>query len=67
MSRRIAPPRLPDTEYIGALNGRWDVATLAITAGRLVERERASIRTVRAGFARVWRGAAKRRLTKWLR
>jgi CHAD domain-containing protein len=44
-----------------------DDHALAITAGRLYERERASIREVRNGFGIVWRKAARRRLTKWLR
>jgi CHAD domain-containing protein len=44
-----------------------DDHALAITAGRLFERERASIRTVRAAFIPAWRRASRRRLTEWLR
>jgi CHAD domain-containing protein len=39
---------------------------LAVTAGRLFERERAAIRTVRAEFPEAWRKAAKPRKTAWL-
>jgi CHAD domain-containing protein len=39
---------------------------LAVDAGRLLERERASIRRVRAEFPDAWRRAARRRRTKWL-
>jgi hypothetical protein len=42
-----------------------DVA-LAVTAGRLYERERAAIRAARDGFPKAWRRAAKPRLTAWL-
>jgi CHAD domain-containing protein len=40
--------------------------TLAVTAGRLVERERATIREVRADFFEAWRGATKGSRTSWL-
>lgn len=43
-----------------------DDHALAVTAGRLYERERAVIRAVRAGFPAVWRLATRRRLTAWL-
>jgi CHAD domain-containing protein len=43
-----------------------DDHALAVTAGRLVERERTSIRAARAAFPRAWRKAAKRRLVEWL-
>ena len=43
-----------------------DDHTLAVTAGRLIERERASIREARAAFPRGWRKAAKRRRVEWL-
>jgi CHAD domain-containing protein len=39
---------------------------LAVTAGRLYERERAAIRAVRAAFPAAWRAASRRRLTAWL-
>lgn len=41
--------------------------TLAVTAGRLFERERTAIRTARAKFPAVWRRASKRSRTDWLR
>ncbi|MFD0747911.1 CHAD domain-containing protein [Phytohabitans flavus] len=43
-----------------------DDHALAVTAGRLFERERTSIRTVRAEFPEAWRRAAKPRMTDWL-
>jgi CHAD domain-containing protein len=43
-----------------------DDHTLAITAGRLVERERAAVRQVRAKFPEAWREATRRRLVEWL-
>jgi CHAD domain-containing protein len=43
-----------------------DDHTLAVTAGRLVERERASVRRVRAAFPDAWAAADRRRLTEWL-
>jgi CHAD domain-containing protein len=39
---------------------------LAVTAGRLVERERAAIRTARAAFPAAWRAASRQKLTSWL-
>jgi CHAD domain-containing protein len=39
---------------------------LAVTAGRLAERERASIHAVRADFPEAWRRATKGRRTSWL-
>lgn len=39
---------------------------LAVTAGRLCERERTTIRTVRADFRRAWCRATKRRKIDWL-
>lgn len=39
---------------------------LGVTAGRLIERERASIRGVRGAFPKTWRRAAKRRRVEWL-
>jgi CHAD domain-containing protein len=39
---------------------------LAVNAGRLAERERASIHAARAGFPDAWRRATKGRRTNWL-
>lgn len=39
---------------------------LAVTAGRLFERERAAVRAARAGFPDAWRAASRRRLVAWL-
>jgi CHAD domain-containing protein len=43
-----------------------DDHTLAVTAGRLFERERAVIRCVRADFPAAWQAATKRRMVEWL-
>jgi CHAD domain-containing protein len=43
-----------------------DDHTLAVTAGRLYERERTIIRNVRAKFPAAWAGATKRRMVEWL-
>lgn len=43
-----------------------DDHVLAVTAGRLFERERAAIREVRAAFPKAWRAASKQRLVAWL-
>jgi CHAD domain-containing protein len=43
-----------------------DDHTLAVTAGRLAERERAVVREMRAQFPAVWRNATRRRLVDWL-
>ncbi|MDM4722915.1 CYTH and CHAD domain-containing protein [Micromonospora sp. WMMA1363] len=40
---------------------------LAVTAGRLLERERAAVRRARAEFPGAWRQASRRRRTAWLR
>lgn len=39
---------------------------LAVTAGRLCERERTAVRDARTAFPRAWRRATKRRRTRWL-
>lgn len=39
---------------------------MAVTAGRLVERERAAIHAIRADFPEAWRKAVKGSRTKWL-
>jgi CHAD domain-containing protein len=43
-----------------------DDHSLAVTAGRLYERERATIRSVRSRFPAAWAGATKRRVVAWL-
>jgi CHAD domain-containing protein len=43
-----------------------DDHSLAVTAGRLYERERAIIRNVRSKFPTAWAGATKRRMVEWL-
>jgi CHAD domain-containing protein len=43
-----------------------DDHSLAVTAGRLYERERAIIRSVRSKFPAAWAGATKRRMVEWL-
>jgi CHAD domain-containing protein len=48
-------------------NADPDDHSLALTAGRLYERERAAVREVRASFPAVWRAASRRRLTEWMR
>ncbi|MEW2386407.1 CYTH and CHAD domain-containing protein [Micromonospora sp. NPDC047707] len=46
---------------------RPDDHDLAVTAGRMLERERATVRRVRAEFPGAWRRASRRRRTAWLR
>jgi CHAD domain-containing protein len=41
--------------------------TLAVTAGRLYERERAAVRAARAAFPAAWEQATEDKLTSWLR
>jgi CHAD domain-containing protein len=43
-----------------------DDHALAVTAGRLIERERASVRAVRARFPDAWAAATKKKVTEWL-
>jgi CHAD domain-containing protein len=43
-----------------------DDHALAVTAGRLYERERAAVRRARDKFPEVWDKADRRRLTGWL-
>jgi CHAD domain-containing protein len=43
-----------------------DDHSLAVTAGRLYERERAVIRAVRSKFPAAWAGATRRRMVEWL-
>jgi CHAD domain-containing protein len=44
-----------------------DDHALAVTAGRLFERERAAVREARAGFGEVWAAATKKKVTAWLK
>lgn len=43
-----------------------DDHTLAVTAGRLAQRERQAVRDVRCALPAVWRRASRRKLTEWL-
>jgi CHAD domain-containing protein len=43
-----------------------DDHTLAVTAGRLYERERAAVRRARAGFPAAWRAATTKKVSAWL-
>jgi CHAD domain-containing protein len=52
--------------WLSIANADPDDHALAVTAGRLYERERASVRAARTAFPAAWRGAAKRRLTEWM-
>jgi CHAD domain-containing protein len=52
--------------WLAAARTDPDDHTLAVTAGRLYERERAAIREARAQFPAAWRAASKRRLVAWL-
>ncbi len=53
--------------WLAIANADPDDHTLAVTAGRLYERERATLRSVRAAFPGAWQAASKRRLTGWMR
>jgi CHAD domain-containing protein len=53
--------------WLAIANSDPDDHALAVTAGRLYERERAAVRRVRDAFPRAWRLASKRRLTEWMR
>lgn len=43
-----------------------DDVALVLTCGRLIERERASVRAARAEFASVWHQATRPKLVRWL-
>jgi CHAD domain-containing protein len=43
-----------------------DDHTLAVTAGRLYERERTAVRAARDAFPQAWQAASQPRLTDWL-
>ena len=53
--------------WLAIANADPDDHALAVTAGRLYERERAAVRAARAAFPAAWRAASKRRLTEWMR
>ena len=53
--------------WLGIANADPDDHMLAVTAGRLYERERAAVRVARTAFPPAWRTASKRRLTQWMR
>jgi CHAD domain-containing protein len=52
--------------WLSIANADPDDHALAVTAGRLYERERAAVRAARAGVPAAWRKASRRRLTQWL-
>jgi CHAD domain-containing protein len=53
--------------WLAIANADPDDHTLAVTAGRLYERERSAVRAARTAFPSAWRGASRRRLTEWMR
>ena len=53
--------------WLAIANADPDDHALAVTAGRLYERERAAVRSVRSAFPATWRAASRRRLTEWMR
>ncbi|HEX6871451.1 MAG TPA: CHAD domain-containing protein, partial [Micromonosporaceae bacterium] len=53
--------------WLAIANADPDDHALAVTAGRLYERERAAVRAARAAFPAAWRAASRRRLTQWMR
>jgi CHAD domain-containing protein len=52
--------------WLAIANADPDDHVLAVTAGRLYERERAAARAARAAFPEAWRAASRRRLTAWM-
>ncbi|HEX2772854.1 MAG TPA: CHAD domain-containing protein, partial [Micromonosporaceae bacterium] len=52
--------------WLSIAEGKPGDRALAVTAGRLFERERTAIRTARADFPDAWRRASKRSNTGWL-
>jgi CHAD domain-containing protein len=52
--------------WLAIANADPDDHVLAVTAGRLCERERAAVREARIAFPEVWRAASRRRLTSWI-
>jgi CHAD domain-containing protein len=54
------------TTWLSIADGRPGDRALAVTAGRLFERERMAIRTARADFPDAWRRASRHSKTGWL-
>jgi CHAD domain-containing protein len=53
--------------WLAIANSDPDDHALAVTAGRLYERERAAVRGAREAFPAAWKAASRRRLTEWMR
>ena len=53
--------------WLAIANSDPDDHVLAMTAGRLFERERAAVRAARSSFPAAWKAASRRRLTEWMR
>ena len=53
--------------WLGIAKTDPDDHALAVTAGRLYERERAAVLRARSNFPAVWRDSTKKRITRWLR
>jgi CHAD domain-containing protein len=53
--------------WLAIANSDPDDHALAVTAGRLYERERAAVRATRNAFSAAWKAASRRRLTEWMR
>lgn len=53
--------------WLAIANADPDDHALAVTVGRLFERERAAVRAAREGFPAAWKTASRRRLTEWMR
>jgi CHAD domain-containing protein len=53
--------------WLSIANSDPDDHVLAMTAGRLFERERAAVRAARSSFPAAWKAASRRRLTEWMR
>lgn len=53
--------------WLAIANADPDDHALAVTAGRLFERERTAVQAARAAFPDAWKAASRRRLTDWLR
>lgn len=52
--------------WLAIANADPDDHALAVTAGRLYERERTAVRAARESFPSAWRAASTRRLTEWM-
>jgi CHAD domain-containing protein len=52
--------------WLAIANADPDDHVLAVTAGRLCERERAAVLQARTAFPEAWRAASRRRLTAWI-